>query len=272
MPAQPRLPLTFLLLFAGLLGPPGTAASDESSPSPRVDLTAVGGLTGIDSRREAGLRFAEAAVEPWDGTRAWVQYDDTLSLDNLGLSRAGQRAPAFYAGGLQAWGAANFTRLELGYRRLPAAVDQWMVRGEQVVGLGGGTALKAGGWLGPRNDGRVESVIHGGVQLAAASWLRVEPTVFHARSDLAGEQEIRGLLGAEADLADRVQLGAGVSSGRKFRPGGADGTPFAAYARASMPIAPQLTGQLLLSHERAADGPRATVVALGLSARLGGRP
>lgn len=238
-----------------------------------LDLAALGSLTATDGRREPGLRFAEVGVSPSESSRAWLQYDDSLSLDNAGLARAGTRAPAFYGGGLLRYAEVHASRLELGFRRLPAGVRQWLVRGEQVLTLRGGTRLQAGAFAGPRSDDRLELVAHAGASLPLASWLRLEPTVFLGRSGFAGEREVRLLLAAQADGPRGLSLGAGVAGGRSYRPAPAgDGTPWSAFTSASLPVTGTFRARALLSREWPAGAPPLTMVALGFSAAFGAQP
>ena len=175
------------------------AGLEATALHPRVDATVLGGLTTAGSGgggERVGVRFAELAVSPVERLRFWAQYDDTLSLDDPGLARRRARVPAVYAGGLVGWGGRTATRLELGYRRLPGRIAQGLVRGEQIIGLGGGSALRLGGWVGPREDERIETIANAGFSLALGPHLLVEPAVLWGRSGLAGENEVRGLLAA----------------------------------------------------------------------------
>ncbi len=240
---------------------------------PAFDLSLLGSLTDTDGRRQPGLRFAEVGLSPSESSRAWLQYDDSLSLDNAGLARAGTRAPAFYAGGLVRYAEVHTTRLELGFRRLPAGVRQWLVRSEQVLALRGGAFLRAGAFAGPRSDDRLELVAHAGASLPLASWLRLEPTAFVGQSGFAGERDLRLLLAAQAEAPRGISLGAGVATGRSYRPAPAgDGTPWSAFASASVPLAGSFRARALVSREWPSGGTPLTMFALGFSAAFGGQP
>lgn len=257
--------LLFLSLLVSLSFPVRAAAV-------RGDATILGGVTtggGEDAR--AGLRFVEVAVSPSERTRVWAQYDDTLSLDSSALSRAGTRAPAWYAGGLASYGGRWITRLEAGWRRLDGDVDQGIVRGEQVLVLGD-SALKAGAWVGPREDDRVETILHAGASIGLGDRLSLEPTAFYARSGLEDEQELRVLLGATWRLRGGAEVGGGAAVGRFSSPvPGADGTPGSLFARASIPWR---SARLILQagREWAASGPATSLALVGISFAAGGRP
>lgn len=246
---------------------------DTAPPGPRGQVVALGGLTSTDGHEEAGLRFAEAAFEPNEAWRVWLQYDDSLSLDNVALARDGVHAPTWYLGGRLAWGEGQATSLEAGYRSLPGDVTEWIARAEQTSPVGEITTLKVGGWVGFRDDDRTEASLHAGVRLALGGHLSLEPVVFYGRSGLAGESDLRGLLSAEWNFASGFALGAGLSAGRATSPvPEADGPTGSGFARLAFPIAGPVRGQLLASRERPAGAPDITLVALGLSATLGGRP
>lgn len=244
-----------------------------SSARSLLDLTLLGSLTAAGGRNEPGLRFAEVAFYPGGDARAWLQYDDSLSLDSPGLARAGKRIPTLYAGGLVHYLEVHTTRLEGGWRRLEGGVDQWIVRAEQVLALREDTLLKAGAWLGPRSDHRLELVGHAGLSLPVAARLRLEPVVFYGQTGLAGERDLRALLAAQVGLASGLELSGGAGAGRSFRPAPAsDGTPVSVFAGASLPLGPSLRARALASREWPASGPAITVLALGFTAALGGKP
>lgn len=116
---------------------------------------------------EGGLRSAELSLWPTASVRVFARYDNTLSLDNLALIRAGRRLP-LYRGGAQVDWAGRFTTVgHVSHRTLPGGIDQTMYGGEQVVFIPGGTALKAGGWIGPRSDNVTEWLAHAGVNVSA---------------------------------------------------------------------------------------------------------
>ena len=152
-------------------------------------------------------------------------------------------------------------------------MQQWLARGEQEVGLGPVATLKLGGWIGPRDDDRTEGALHGGVSLALGRHLKVEPVIFQAWSGVAGERQLRGLLAAEWAFDSGVTVGAGASTGRARSPlPAADGHPSGAYARLGVPLGRGWSGQALLSRERPVGAPDLTLLALGLSTTIGGRP
>jgi len=241
--------------------------------SVRFDAIALGGLSEFDGSSKVGLRFAEIGVSPTEDVRIWFQVDDSLSLDAAGLARRGLHVPTYFVGGQLTWGSRFATRLEGGWRTLPDGVSQQLLRAEQAIALGERVGLKAGGWVGPRGDGRIEAGGHAAVQVPLGDRLQLEPTVFYARSGLPGEHELRGLLAATYRFTGGVELGAGVAAGKAFsRTPAFDGALASAYAGASAPVGGSLRAHLLVKYDRPQFGPATTAYALGFSVSFGGRP
>jgi tetratricopeptide (TPR) repeat protein len=239
---------------------------------PRFDAIAFGGLTDAQGSSKAGLRFAEVGVSPIENVRLFFQFDDSLSLDNVGLARSGLHVPTYYAGGQLTWGRYS-TRLEGGWRTLDGGVAQRLVRVEQAAAFSETVGLKLGGWVGPREDGRFEASGHAGVAVLVSNQLQLEPTVFYGRSGAPGEHELRGLLAATFRFANGFELGAGVAAGKAFSPTPAfEGALGNVYASASAPVGRLLRAHLLVKHDRPQFGPATTAFALGLSVNFGGRP
>lgn len=196
---------------------PSDALAAEAAEPARLETSVWWGPTSVADREERhtgdpGLRFVEVAVWATPRARVWAQFDNGLSFDNIGLRRDGRVVAAYYGGGFVGYGR-HVTRVEVGFRALPEDVGQRLLRGEQVLMVRPGYALKAGGWLGLRTDGRTESVGHLGVGLPAGGRLRVEPTFFWGSSGLKTEREWRMLLAADYRLARQWHLAGGVAGG-----------------------------------------------------------
>lgn len=257
-----------------------TCAALASSPllaqtRPMIEANVWGGYTTFADAAgapastragEGGLRSAEVALWPTTALRVFARYDNTLSLDNLALIRAGRRLP-LYRGGAQLDWAGRFTTVaHVPHRTLPGGIDQTMYGGEQVLFIPGGTALKAGGWVGPRSDNVTEWLAHAGVNVAAGRHLRLEPTLFIARSGIAGEQQWRALLAGETRLGSRLTLGGGVAGGRntsidtRF-----NGTSASQFVRLSARVGQLQSMHLLFNHETAPGANALTTIAAGVS-------
>ncbi|GAG52828.1 unnamed protein product, partial [marine sediment metagenome] len=151
--------------------------------------------------------------------------------------------------------------IEGGGRDVPDEGWHAVFKGEQVVGLGA-TALKAGGWLGPR-DSRTEWLAFGSVSLPVGARFRFEPTYFHSRDGQPGHREDRFLAAAEY-AGRRVRMFGGLARGRGQRKHDTfdiwDG-----YVGASLAVGSGNRLQFLFRRESTDDSGTLTTVALGWS-------
>lgn len=215
---------------------------------------------------QTGLRSAEVSLWPSRSLRLFARYDNTLSLDNLALIRAGRSIPLYRGGAQLDWGGHFTTVLDAGHRTLPGSISQTMLSAEQVLFLPAGLAIKAGGWIGPRSDARTEWLGHGAVSLPVGPRLRLEPTIFVARSGIAGESQWRGLLAGEARLTSRITAGGGAALGRNTSVDPAlTGDSQSAFARLSLAITRMQQIHLLVNREAAPGANTLTTFAAGLS-------
>ncbi|MBK6781446.1 MAG: hypothetical protein IPG75_18205 [Gemmatimonadetes bacterium] len=245
-PSRPFLELSAWGVYSRFSNPPRATASDKAD--------------GV------GMRSVELAVWPAASLRLFGRYDNSLSLDNLSLLRAGRRVPTWSGGALLDWGGRFTTVVQVGRRTLPGRVGQTLLGLEQVAYTAGGTAWKAGVEVGPRADDRIEWVGHAGVNLPVTGRLRVEPVVFYARSGLGAEAQWRALLAGELGLGGASALGGGMAVGRiSDSPAGLDGTVWDGHARLTVGTGAGSRAHLLLRHERAPGASPLTSVAVGLS-------
>lgn len=261
------------LVAAALVALAAPAAAQ--SPRPFVELHAWGGYSAFANPPQtsaaakgdgAGLRSLELALWPSASLRLFGRYDNSLSLDNLTLLRAGRRVPTWSGGALMNWGGHFTTVVQAGRRTLPGEIGQTLLGMEQVLYLSGGTALKAGVEAGPRADHRTEWVGHAGFNAPLGGRLRVEPVLFYGRSGLVGEHQWRALLASELALGRGASIGAGVATGRIGGAiAGANGGVWDSYARLTAGLGARSQAHLLVRHERAPGSSPLTSVALGLS-------
>jgi hypothetical protein len=252
-----------------------TLSAQSGNPRPILEASLWGGYTSFASTpgalssggaAQTGLRSAEVSLWPSRRLRVFGRYDNTLSLDNLALIRAGRSVPLYRGGAQFDWGRRFTTIVDAGHRTLPGQITQNMLNAEQVIFLPRNLVAKAGGWIGPRSDSRTEWLGHVALSLPVGARLRLEPTLFIANSGIAGEGQWRGLLNAEAQLAPRLSLGGGAALGRNT---GIDprltGQARSAYARLSLALTSMQKVHLLLNRESAPGANTITTLAAGLS-------
>ena len=241
--------------------------------NPVAEVTVWGGNTWFEKKasREAGLRFAEFAAWPAPSVRVWFQLDNGLSLDNLGLVQANQVLRTYYAGGLLNWQQHYTTRLEAGWRELPGRISQRILRGEQVVFLPHAYTFKAGWWVGPREDGRIEWVTHAGIAVPVRERFRLEPTLFYSRNGLPDERQWRLLLSGEYTFPKGWRLGGGLAGGESRTIARGSHPLVDGYIQVSAPVGEFSRVHLLFRREALDAGDSITVLAFGCTLYLPGR-
>lgn len=255
-----------------------TSLDAGAASRPLVEASVWGGYTGFSgsggpgtsSRSgEGGVRSVELAHWPSDRLRLFARFENTLSLDNLELIRAGRSVEQYSGGALFDWGGRFTTVAQAGHRRLPGDVSQTLVSAEQVLYLPGGAAVKAGGQAGPRDDGRTEWLVLAGTNVPVVSRLRLEPTVFLSGTGRAGESQWRALLVGEVALERGLRIGAGLAGGRNESADAAfTGRVWDSHARVTLGIGDLHRVHLLLRHEEAAGARPLTTISAGVSVGL----
>ncbi len=253
-----------------------TLSAQSVAPRPIVEGTIWGGYTQFadtpgtsDGAAQLGLRSAELSLWPMHDVRLFAHYDNTLSLDNFALIRAGRSVPLYRVGAQFDWAHRFTTVIDAGRRTLPGDITQTMLSAEQVVFLPWSVALKAGGWVGPRSDARTEWLGHAAISVPVLPRVRVEPTLFIAKGASTGDRQWRGLLAAEARLTSRLELGIGAARGHntsvtpKY-----NGTAQSGYARLTLALSSLQRVNILVNRESAPGAKTLLTVAGGLSLRV----
>lgn len=247
-----------------------TRVGDPLSTPTSIEATLFSGHTqfnngpGNNKTSKNGVRFAELAYAPSPDIRVWVQYDNGLSLDNADLARQGIKSPTYYLGGLVHYLGKHTTRLEIGHRTLPDSINQVILRGEQVLFLPGNYTLKAGAWIGHRNDSRTERIFNAGFGIPVTPAFRVEPSVFYSRSGVPGEKQWRGLLAGEYSFEAGYRIGGGFSVGRATTVTG-NRTVRDIFMTASAPLGNRHRAHFFLRHEDLSLGRKTAIVGLGVT-------
>lgn len=240
-------------------------ASGQSNPlGVPVDITLWGGVTSFDgpgvSNSVSGLRMAEIAFMPNGAWRYWARYDNTLTLDNFQLRDLGDTGEAYL------FGASYFVPnqyqmlLEGGIRHLQGDLDQTIVRGEYVTFGHEGTALKVGGWVGPREDDKTEWMAYVGYRFPFTNQIAIEPTFFYSRTGFGNEDQWRILLAGDYQVQSNLKLSGGIAFGKALTPTGTD-RYIGGHLMAEIPMSPNNRAYLLLKRETAGDESLWTVAA-----------
>jgi hypothetical protein len=222
-----------------------------------------GGYTYADRETESSdridLRSVEMAYWPAERLRLSVMYDNTLTLALPELN-----ARTYSLGAQLSWGGRYMSSVRAGWRELPEE-DHPMFNLQQVVFLPGRVnLLRAGGWFSPRADDRNEWLLFGGTGVTVSQRVKVEPTIFYARSGIPGEHEVRGIVYTEYSDPDNWQIGLGTGLGTAETRRLGRTTVWDTYLLASWPFRERQRLRLLLRHSRS-DIENLTEIALGFS-------
>lgn len=202
----------------------------------RAELSVWVGNTSGEG--DAGLRQAQLAVQATPQTRAWLRYDDTLSLDNPALARSGDEAKAGFLGLLQRIVPGTWLSAEAGYRDLPDGDHQQIYKLEGIQYWAGSRSVKAGLQLSPHSDDFTDKLVFAGLGLPMAERFRLDPTVFFARTGAAGDDEWRGVVHGEYTDPDGWSLGLDLGGGHiDSAVPGASGGVWVAAAQWNIPVA-----------------------------------
>ncbi len=190
------------------------AASAVAEP-PRAEFHVWGGNEADDSGA-FGLRSAEAALWATAQDRFAVRYDNSLSLDNPTLARAGVDAEAYFLSYLHDFDGRWLVQAEVGRRDLPGDSEQDIYKLEFVV-FNGGAAAKFGVQASPTDTpfgDYTDTVVWGMYNFAVGERWRLEPALYVAETGAAGDREWRVAGYAEYNPeGGRWQLGAGAGFG-----------------------------------------------------------
>ncbi|MFQ5598760.1 MAG: tetratricopeptide repeat protein [Nitrospiria bacterium] len=235
---------------------------------PHLDLslwlghTSHGGGTGLRTLEISGLIKRDL--------RLWARYDNALSLDNPALVREGRKIPSYFIGALINWGKIYTTRLEIGTRELRDEIDQDLFQGEHVVYLPEGYSLKFGGLLGPKENDGTDWNVYTGIGIPLKPHLSLYPTFYYTKTGGIDETEWRILLPVEYRFREGWRAGVYPLLGHvsSVIPN-ASGTVWGFSSVLSAPLRKDHEGHLLIRYEEPVSSRAFTIVALGITLKLG---
>lgn len=170
-------------------------------------------------------------------TRLWARYDNSLSLDNLALSRSGQEAKAYFIGARTELTSQWIGLAEIGTRDLPAGQHQEIYRVEATRLIKGGQRAFGALQISPHSSGYEDKLAYLGYGGSPARDWRLEGTLYLAQSGAARDDEYRLVGYAERAFPRRWTLGLGAGFGEvSSNVATADGTITSAWALASKSI------------------------------------
>lgn len=185
---------------------------------------------------EIGLRAAEIGSWVTPHTRLGVRYDNSLSLDNPALARAGADAEAWFASAQHTFDKHVIAIAEIGKRNLPNNLEQDIYKLEGVF-LGNRKSFKLGGQFSPSSGGYDDKLIYAGTGIEIGAKFAVDATIYFSQSGATEDEEVRGAVFGEYRSQDRWTLGGGLGYGEiTSRVSGASGSVTTVNALASAPL------------------------------------
>lgn len=168
--------------------------------------------TGSTSGGGSGLRALEVAHWLSLTTRVAVRYDNTLGLDNPGISRRGEDAPGYFGSVQQKLGERWLTAIEIG-RMVLADGDQNIIMA-QASYLSSFGVVRAGTRLGHYSGGQTDKLLFAGVNFPLGSRWRVEPTFYLSQTGATDDNEWRSVVNVEYQAQPDWKVGVFVGAGK----------------------------------------------------------
>jgi len=260
-----------IALKSGLLIDPQHPVANEllgrtRSVAAPLELDIWGGYTNLDSDSRIGLRTIQLSARITRPLRAYVKYDNALSLDLASLVQNNQEARAISAGAVMAWNPRLTSRLEYGVRLMPGNVTQQMLSGEQVFVVSDRLSVKGGGFFGLSNKAANEWLAYGSFRVPLTSWYAVEPYYFVSKTEGAPGTEKRFMLNNQFRSRGGYELNVGMLLGKAgMSREVTDKNIYGGYVTGVLPVSHAVWGLVSLRYERA---PSQQLIAASLGVKL----
>ncbi len=184
-----------------------------------LDVDVIGGLSSADGISKTGLRYVQISSQVSRQLQLAVKYDNSLSMDNLGLITRNKSIP-YYAGSLFClWNSKTASKVEGGFRNFSGAKagevsSESQFTLEQIVFLKKGKSLKAGAAFISPNVGDGASLFFAGYHQPVSKKIAAGITWFYANRNVLNTTENRFLLDADFYLHKGNMLNAGFYYGK----------------------------------------------------------
>ena len=213
-----QLRLARIALQSGLALEPGhpvgnallNSTYQQAAPLEIDILTGYSVANGINS---FGLRMVQINRQVNRSVRAFMRYDNSLSLDLASLVRQNQQGHAFTGGAVVKWNNRFTSRLDYGLRALPG-VRQNVLSGEQVLFLPNNMALKVGGFLGLSKTLDNEWLTYFGIRLPVNKFYAIEPHYFYAKVENSPRPDSRIMLNNQFKFGRGYEFNLGAVYGK----------------------------------------------------------
>jgi tetratricopeptide (TPR) repeat protein len=185
----------------------------------KLDIDLLGGISTADGETKAGLRFLQLSSQVSKQVHLSVKYDNSLSLDNLGLITNSRTIP-YYAGAIQyKWSRRLMTKLEGGFRnftgaKVGEATGESQFTLEQVFFLKKGKSLKIGGAFISPNAGEDAYLLLASYHQPVSKKITAGINYFYANRNVFNTTENRFLADADFYLPKGNTINAGFYYGK----------------------------------------------------------
>jgi tetratricopeptide (TPR) repeat protein len=183
------------------------------------DIDILGGVSSTDGKSKAGLRFIQMSSQVSKQLQVAAKYDNSLSMDNLGLITRNNTIPYYAASLFYKWNAQTATRVEGGFRNFSdaeanEASSESQFTLEQVLFLKKGKSLKAGAAVISPNVGQAAYLLFAGYHQPVSKKVTAGINYFYANRNVSNATENRFLADADFYLPKGNSINAGIYYGK----------------------------------------------------------
>lgn len=185
-----------------------------------LDVDILAGISSTGGKSQGGLRFVQVSSQVTKKVQLAAKYDNSLSLDNLGLIVRNKTAP-YYAGSVQyKWTQHLLTKVEGGFRNFSGAksneaTGESQFSLEQVFFLKNNKAFKIGAALLSPNIGKSSYLLFTGYHQAVSKNVAAGINYFYSNRNVKNTTENRFLADADFYLPKGKTLNAGFYYGKQ---------------------------------------------------------
>ncbi len=207
-----------------------------------LDIDILGGISSADGKNKAGLRFIQISSQVSKKTQLSAKYDNSLSMDNLGLITNNKTIP-YYAGSVfYKWNHQTATKAEAGFRSLSGngvneSSGESQITLEQIFFLKKNNAIRFGGALISPTIGQSAYLFFAGYHQSVSKRVTAGVNYFYANRNVSNATENRFL--ADADF--HLSKGNTINTGFYFGKSSSDikslsGNIYGGFLRGSFPV------------------------------------
>ncbi|MGQ0737449.1 MAG: tetratricopeptide repeat protein [Bacteroidota bacterium] len=184
-----------------------------------LDIDILGGISSTDGESKAGLRFLQLSSQVSRQLQVAAKYDNSLSMDNLGLLIRNKSIPYYAGSALYKWNAKTMTRAEGGLRNISGAKTGELSKEsqfsfEQILFFQKNRSAKAGVAIITPDIGNTAYLLFAGYHQPLGKTVTAGINYFYANRNVYNTTENRFLADADFSLPKGKVLNAGFYYGK----------------------------------------------------------